>query len=66
MAVDVPTWGEFKKYLRQLQDEDVKQSFSTLTLDTIGLAYDRCEAYICDRENVDRIGDIPYGEKSAA
>lgn len=61
MAVDVPTWGEFKKYLRQLQDEDVKQTFSTITIDTIGIAYDRCEAYICDRENVDRIGDIPYG-----
>ena len=62
MAVDVPTWTEFKKYVKQLStDEDLKQQFDTVTVDTIGLAYERCEQYICDRENVDKIGDIPYG-----
>jgi len=60
-AVDVPTWGEFKKYIKQLNDDDIKQQFDTITIDTIGLLYERCEAYVCDREGVDKVGDIPYG-----
>ena len=35
--------------------------FDTVTIDTIGLLYDRCESYICDREGVDKLSDIPYG-----
>jgi len=65
-AVDVPTWAEFKKYLKQLNDEDIKGMFDTVTIDTIGLLYERCETYVCDREGVDKIGDIPYGEYCAA
>lgn len=61
MAVDVPTWAEFKKYVKQLSEEEMKQQFNTITIDTVGLAYDRCEAYICNREGVDKIGDVPYG-----
>lgn len=60
-AVDVPSWGEFKKYVKQLQDDDLKGMFDTVTIDTIGLLYDRCESYICDREGVDKLSDIPYG-----
>lgn len=60
-AVDVPTWAEFKKYLRQLSEDDIKKQFNTIVIDTIGLAYERCESYICDREGVDKISDIPYG-----
>lgn len=61
MAVDVPTWAEFKKYVKQLSDDAMKEQFHTITIDTVGLAYERCEAYICSRESVDKIGDIPYG-----
>ena len=44
-----------------MKDPELKQQFDTVTIDTIGLLYDRCEAYICDREGVDKIGDVPYG-----
>lgn len=60
-AADIPTWGEFKKFVKQLDDEEIKQQFSTITIDTIGIAYDKCTSYICDREGVDKIGDISYG-----
>lgn len=60
-AVDVPTWAEFKKYVKQLQDDEIKSMFDTVTIDTVGLLYDRCEAYICDREAVEKLSDIPYG-----
>lgn len=61
MAVPVPTWAEFKKYIKQLSDEGMKEQFNTITIDTVGLAYEKCEAYICNREGVDKLGDIPYG-----
>lgn len=60
-AVDVPTWAEFKKYVKQLQDDELKSMFDTITIDTITLLYERCEAYICDREGVDKLADIPFG-----
>lgn len=60
-AIDVPTWGEFKKYIKQLSEPSIQETFSTVTIDTIGLAYERCEAYICDREGVDKLGDVPFG-----
>ena len=61
-AVDVPTWSDFKKYVKQLTgDPSLKEQFNTVTIDTISLAYDRCESYICDREGVDKIGDVSYG-----
>jgi len=61
MAVDVLSWSDFKKYIKQLDDEEMKQLYNTITIDTVGLCYERCEAYICNREGVDKIGDIPYG-----
>lgn len=60
-AVDVPTWGEFKKYVKQLADKQLMEQFDTITIDTISLLYERCETYVCDREGVDKIGDVPYG-----
>lgn len=62
MAVDVPNWKTFKEYVKQLErDEDLKEQYDTITIDTIGLLYERCTKYICDREDVDKVGDIPFG-----
>jgi len=60
-AVDIPTWGEFKKYVNQLSDPELQETFNTITIDTISLAYDRCVSYVCDRERVNSIGEVPYG-----
>jgi len=61
MAVDIPNWAEFKKYVRQLADPDLQEQFNTITIDTVGLAYDRCSEYICAQQGVDKIGDIAFG-----
>lgn len=65
----VNSWGEFKKVLKQLKDEEVKQKFETVIIDTADIAYDYCESYICANApradggfGVDAIGDIPYGK----
>lgn len=61
MAQNINKWSEFKTVLKQLEKAEVKQSFETIVVDTVDLAYDACELFICQREGVDKIGDIGYG-----
>lgn len=69
MAMPVNSWSEFKKVLKQLKDEEVKQKFETVIIDTADIAYDYAENYICANAKradggfgVDAIGDIPFGK----
>lgn len=62
MAQPINSWSEFKMTLRQLKDEQVKERFETIILDTVDIAYSYCEKYICANNAVDAIGDIPYGK----
>lgn len=61
-AVDVPKWVEFKALLKQLEKDEIKQKFNTVTIDTVSLAYDLCTQYICSQNNVKTVGDIAYGK----
>ena len=47
--------------LRQLRKPEAQAMYKTVALDTIGIAYDACEKYICQQNGVQKIGDIPYG-----
>jgi hypothetical protein len=69
MAQPINTWAEFRKALRQLKEPEVKEKFETIILDTVDIAYDLCEKYICDNAKrpdggfgVDAVGDIPFGK----
>jgi hypothetical protein len=69
MAQPINTWAEFKKVLRQLKYEKVKEQFETIIIDTADIAYDLCEKYICDNAKrpdggfgVDSVADIGYGK----
>jgi hypothetical protein len=62
MAQPINSWGEFRKFLRQLKDPKVKERFETIIIDTADIAYDYCERYICSNNSVDTIGDIAYGK----
>ena len=62
MAQPINSWGEFRKALRQLKNDDVRAAFETIIIDTADIAYDYCERYICSNAGVDSIGDIPYGK----
>lgn len=61
MVQPISKWSEFKVVLRQLEKEEVKAKFSTICMDTIGIAYDLCEQFVCSQNGVQKIGDIPYG-----
>lgn len=69
MAQPINSWSEFKKVLRQLKNEEVKQQFETIIIDTADIAYDYCEKYICSNikradggVGVDSVADVPYGK----
>lgn len=69
MAQPINNWSEFRKVLRQLKEDAVKEKFSTIIIDTADIAYDYCTKYICDNAKrpdgsfgVDKVSDIPYGQ----
>ena len=57
MAQDVTTWGEMKQVLRQLKDPEVKDTFKTVIVDTVDVASQLCEKYICTQLEIENIGD---------
>ena len=62
MAQPINSWSEFRQVLRQLKDDKAKAMFETIIVDTGDIAYDYCVKYICANNNVDAVGDIPYGK----
>ena len=69
IAQPINSWSEFKKVLKQLKEEQAKELFETIILDTGDIAYDYDIKYVCDNAKrpdggygVDSIGDIPYGK----
>ena len=66
MIQKIDTWSTFKLVLRQLEKPEAKEKFSTICVDTVAIAYDLCEQFICAQNGVQKIGDIPYGGGYAA
>ena len=61
MALPINKWSEFKQVLKQLKDEKAHEMYENIIVDTVDIAYDLCEKYICNNNGVSNIGDIPYG-----
>ena len=61
-AQPINNWSEFLKFLRELKQEEVKEKFETIVIDTADIAYDYCEQYICNIEGVDSINKVPFGQ----
>lgn len=61
MAIDIKKWSDFRQVLRQLEKPEAQEKFNTITIDTVGIAWDYCEQYICAQNGVQTIGDIPWG-----
>jgi hypothetical protein len=59
--VDVTKWSDFKLVLRQLEKPEARDLFDTVTIDTIGIAWEMCEQFICAQNGVQKIADIPWG-----
>lgn len=61
MAQDITSWAELKQAARDLKKPQVQEAFKCICVDTIDLAADFCEKYICNREGVEKLGDIAWG-----
>ena len=61
-AQDITSWGDVRAVVRELKKPEVKEKFQTIIFDTIDIAGTLCEKYICAQHNVDKIGEIAYGQ----
>lgn len=63
---DITKWADYKFALRDLEDARTKEKFQTVIIDTISIAWDLCEQYICTQNGVQKIAEIPWGGGYAA
>lgn len=61
-AYPINSWGDFRKVLIALRDQDTKDEFDNIIIDTADIAYEYCVKYICDAHNVEEIRQLPYGQ----
>ena len=64
-VVPILKWTDVKGVLKQLRDPRACELYNTITFDTITIAADLVEKYICQREGVESIRDVPYGQLAA-
>ena len=57
IAQDVTSWTEMKQVVRELKKAEVRETFKTLIIDTVDIAADCCQKYICNQLGIDNIGD---------
>lgn len=57
MAQEVNSWAEFKQVCKELKKPDVKKTFKTIALDTVDVASQYLEKYICNQLEIENIGD---------
>lgn len=62
----IMSWTDFKMVLKQLKLPQLKDKFEFIGIDTADIAYELCEKYVCSQNNVENVGDIPYGKFFAA
>ena len=61
-AVDINKWSEFRQVLKQLEKDQAREMYDTITIDTTTIAYEMCEQFICSQNGVQSIRDIPWGQ----
>jgi hypothetical protein len=61
-AVDITKWSDFKMVLRQLEKKEAKEMYDTITIDTVGIAWELAEQYVCAQHGVQKISDVPWGK----
>lgn len=62
MAQPINKWSEFRQVLKQLDSDEAKKVYKNIVVDTVDIAYDLCEKYICNNNGVSTIGDLGYGK----
>lgn len=50
-----------KQVYRELKKPEVKARFKNIAVDTVDLLATYCEKYICNQNDIDSLGQLPYG-----
>lgn len=61
MAQDITKWAEFRQIIRQLEKPEAKEMYETIIIDTVSIAWDLVEQFVCVQNGVQKIADIPWG-----
>ncbi len=62
MAQPINKWSEFKQVLKQLDSDEAHKVYKNIVVDTVDIAYDLCEKFVCNNNGVTSIGDLGYGK----
>ena len=62
IAQDITSWSEFRQVYRELKKPEVKAAFNAVILDTVDIAADMCQKYICNQKDIESLGDLGYGK----
>lgn len=57
IAQPVQTWSQVKEVYRELKKSAVKERFRTIVVDTVDIAAQLCEKYVCNQLGIENIGD---------
>ena len=66
MAQDITSWGEMKQVMRELKKPEIKALYDAVVVDTIDIASDFCQKYICQQKGIEALGDLGYGKGCTA
>lgn len=62
IAQDIMKWADVKMVLRQLEKPEAKEKFDTIIFDTIPIAWEYVENYVCSQNGVTKISEISWGQ----
>lgn len=61
MFQPINKWTDLKMVLRQLEKPEARELYETVAIDTVSIAWQYCEDYICSQNAVQKISDISWG-----
>ena len=57
LVQDITSWSDIKQVVRELKKPEVQAVYKSLIIDTIDLAADMCQKYVCNQLGIENIGD---------
>lgn len=60
--VDIASWGDVRSICRQLPKPEVKERYKVIIFDTIDIAGEMVEKFVCSQHSISKINEIPYGQ----
>lgn len=61
-AQKINNWSELKLVCRELKRPEVQEKFKCICFDTIEIAAQLCQEFVCAQAGVQSLGDVPYGK----